>query len=434
MDAVISLYSPQTSPRFRWAAKVFFRCAMRAELTVYEAVEDFESAPGVRVNYSHTPIPGAFQIAPHGLLWEKEIAEQNFYTSQWAGLPIFCQRQQGDLPFDPLSATFFLAARYEEYLPFIADAHGRFPAKESFAYQHEFLDQPLINQWALQLGKEFFGANFELTPHYRYLSTIDIDNLFAYTGKGALRTIGALLGDLRTLNFAKMRERLGVLVKLRKDPYNTFRKQRNFHKSAGVESIYFMLFAGFSSHDRNVSPYSTEAAIKLREIADWSKVGIHPSYASDSDLARMSEERDRLQEVLRQPVTQSRQHYLKMRMPSTFRHLVDMGVKEEHSMGYAEVPGFRASMAAPYTFYDLELEAELPLTLFPFAFMDVTYYDYGGLGPEESLEQMLPWIDRVKSVGGTLVSVWHNRTFSEHEPVWAGWNDVYKTFIHAAQD
>ena len=100
-----------------------------------------------------------------------------------------------------------------------------------------------------------------------------------------------------------------------------------------------------------------------------------------------------LQDVVRRPVTQSRQHYLRMRTPHTFRNLIELGIKDEHSMGYTELPGFRASIASAYTFYDVELEMELPLNLHPFAFMDVTYYGdtylnvgcRGSLGGDEEM-------------------------------------------------
>ena len=84
----------------------------------------------------------------------------------------------------------FLVSRYEEYLPFIADVHGRFPAKEGFAFKNDFLGRPVVNEWALALGKLWFGASFDLSHRYQYLTTIDIDNLFAFKGKGALRTLG----------------------------------------------------------------------------------------------------------------------------------------------------------------------------------------------------------------------------------------------------
>ena len=430
MDAVIALYTPQLMPRFKWAAKVFFKNAMRLELVIYTSEEAFAKAEGIKVNYSPEMRKDTFNISPHGLLWEHEISDQEFYTSDWEGMPIFCQRQIGDLPFDPLAAAFYLVSRYEEYLPFIPDEHGRFPAKESFAFINGFLERPLVGEWALAVGRLLLGAEFELAQRYNYLTTVDIDNLFAYKGKGALRTIGACAKDLRSGSFGKLKERLSTLFNLRRDPYDTFRKQRNWNKTHGIEAIYFMLFAPFGSKDRNVSPHSTETAVKLREIADWSTVGIHPSYASNSEADLVQNERVQLQEVLRRPVIHSRQHYLRMRTPQTFRNLVDLGVKEEHSMGYTYTPGFRSSMASSYTFYDLEMEAELPLVMRPFAFMDITY---AHLSPEAAAVQMKQWIPAVKKVGGTLISVWHNRTFSEHEAQWKNWPETYKTFIHAAQ-
>jgi len=49
------------------------------------------------------------------------------------------------------------------------------------------------------------------------------------------------------------------------------------------------------------------------------------------------------------------------------------------------------------------------------------------------LAAMKQWVPVVKAVGGTLISVWHNRTFSEFEPQWKGWAEVYKSFIDAAK-
>ena len=52
MDAVIALYTPQLTPRFKWAAKVFFKNAMRLELVIYTSEEAFAKAEGIKVNYS----------------------------------------------------------------------------------------------------------------------------------------------------------------------------------------------------------------------------------------------------------------------------------------------------------------------------------------------------------------------------------------------
>lgn len=432
MDALIHIYAPKSSPRLRWIAEVFFKGALRVDYKLCSDPQTVDQAQGFKISYAPKPLPKTFHILPQGLLWEKELVEQDFYTTTWNDLPIFCQRKQGDLPFDPLAAAFFLVSRYEEYLPFLADDHGRFPAEQSFAFQQGFLNRPLINEWALALGKMWFGQNFELAQHYQYRTTVDIDNLFAYKGKGAIRTAGSLASDLSKLQFAQFRDRSAVLFGLKRDPFDTFRKQKNWNKKHKIPVLYFMLFAPFSQQDRNISPFSTEGAIKLREIADWAQVGIHPSYRSNSVESAVREEITNLQDVLRTSITQSRQHYLKMRTPNTFRTLVDLGITDDHTMGYAELPGFRASIANAYTFYDLELEAPLPLTLHPFAFMDSTYFDYLDYSAAKAKEQLMDFATKVRTVGGTLISVWHNRTFGESEPKTQGWVQLYKDFIHEA--
>ena len=432
MDALIALYSKETSSRFIWAARVFFKDAMKCELRIYTNESEFKNAAGIKINYSPENIKGAFHISPQGLLWENELVEQDFQCAQWEDLVIFCTRTIGDLPFDPLSGTFYLASRYEEYLPFIADEHGRFPAEESFAFKNGFLDKPIINLWALKLGKQLFGDAFSLSDHYRFEPTLDIDNMFAYKGKGSLRIIGAYLRDIRNFDWFSWRYRTAVIFGFKKDPYDTFRKQRNWCKKYGVKLRYFMLLSKFAPYDRNVSPYSTDAAVKLRELADWTEVGIHPSYASDSDEETIREEKDRLETILRRPVVHSRQHYLKMKMPLTFRTLVNLGIKHDHSMGYAEIPGYRASIAVPYSFYDLEFESILPLTIHPFVYMDTTYSMYAGQTAEESKEEIMIWHEQLKEVGGFYRSVWHNRTFGEHERESNAWVQLFKQIVHAA--
>ena len=114
MDALIALYSKETSSRFIWAARVFLKDAMKCELRIYTNVSEFNKAAGIKINYSPESIKGAFHISPQGLLWENELVEQDFQCAQWEDLIIFCTRTIGDLPFDPLSWTFYLASRYEE--------------------------------------------------------------------------------------------------------------------------------------------------------------------------------------------------------------------------------------------------------------------------------------------------------------------------------
>ena len=161
------------------------------------------------------------------------------------------------------------------------------------------------------------------------------------------------------------------------------------------------------------------------------EVGIHPSYASDSEEEAVREERDRLETILRRPVAHSRQHYLAVEDARNVQDIGKLGIENDHSMGYAEEAGYRASIAVPYPFYDLEYESILPLTIHPFVYMDTTYAMYKELDAQEA-EPPSCRHEELKSVGGHFRVIWHNRTFGEHEPGSDGWVQLFKQLLDAA--
>ena len=62
---------------------------------------------GAKINYSSETIDSnAFQIIPHGLLFETEIKEQQINCFEWNGLKAFF-KTNGDIPFDIFAASFY---------------------------------------------------------------------------------------------------------------------------------------------------------------------------------------------------------------------------------------------------------------------------------------------------------------------------------------
>lgn len=433
----ILIYTPQLTSRIRYAFKVLLGEVCGApELNFTTNLDQFQEYDGVRLNYSNKEEEGAITFVPFGLLNEKDITEQDIFMSSHNDVPTFFAVANSVLPFDPFAASFYLISRYEEYLPFIADAHNRYPATESLAFKNGFLKKPVVNIWAGWIKeiitKKYPAYTFEKRD-YKFISTVDVDNLYAFRSKGVLRTAGAVLKDLASFKFSQLVERGQVIFGLHKDPFDTFDAQMEMNNAHGIESIYFMLFAEFAQFDRNISMFSPSMHAAVRGMNDYTEIGIHPSYRSNEDEQIVERELTYLEEVLRRRVTKSRQHFLKMRFPDTFRTLVDLGVTDEYSMGYASEPGFRASIATPYTFYDLEMEVAIPLTIHPFMVMDVTFIDYKNKLRDEALDQMKQMVDAVKAVNGQMVSVFHNRIFSERETDWRGWKELYENFISYAK-
>lgn len=427
------IFSENISPRLNYSLKVIFQSVLKTEYRTTKSLEEFNAYNGAKINYSNIEVEGILTVVPHELLFEKDIFEQEIHLTFWKDLPVFFKTGRNKaVPFDIFAASFYLVSRYEEYLPFLPDDHGRFTPKESLAFQKGFLKWPLVNLWCQKLEDiitERYPQWQKSEKQFSYTSTIDVDNIFAYKAKGAFRTIGGIVKDITSADFGNLRDRLLCLIGQKADPFYTFNYQLSLHKKHKIKSVYFMLFTEFARFDRNISMHHPKMKSTVKHLGDYTTVGIHPSYESNTNREKMEYEKATLEKQLGFSVSKSRQHFLKMTLPNTMRNLANMGIKEEYTMGYARDVGFRASICNAYPFYDLDLEVELDLIVRPFAFMDMCYINYKNFTAEEAWEEMQEIINMVKSVDGELMSVWHNRTFSEMEENWKGWNKVYQKML-----
>lgn len=426
------VYSSQLSSRLKYIVRVLFQDVLKVAVELTDDYTYFEQYEGAKINYSMRQLGDELFIESHGLLTEKGISDQAIQPTQWNGFPIFFQtNSQAIIPFDVFSASFYLLSRYEEYLPHIRDHYERFMAKESLAYQYGFLQKPLVNLWLQQLVKIIQEKYPDFQPpkqSFHYCSTIDIDNAYCYLEKGLLRTLGAFVRSALNADWESCKERWRVLRKQDPDPYDTFEKQLDLQEKYKLPVIYFVLLADYGLNDKNIPVESRKFQLLIKHLADHSEVGIHPSFGSNSQQEKLGMEWKRLKDILKREVTQSRQHFLKLSFPTTYRNLLDLDIHNDYSMGYAAIPGFRASICTPYHFYDLELEQSTALLIHPFVVMDATFKYYLNYSPAQSLELIKKMVDEVKAVDGTFVSLWHNETWSEHG-AWKGWGKLYEQMV-----
>ena len=184
----ISIYSPRISARSKYIFNLIFNEILGVEHTLITDAVEFRNAGGAKLCYSEKPIDSEVFFFSTPLLFEKGINDQQITVFEWEGLPAFFGTHPGfAFPFDVFAASFYLVSRYEEYLPHIKDEHERFLPKESLAYQKNFLHKPLVNLWAGKL-KEKILERFPDFPFpekkFSYLSSIDVDSVFAFREKG----------------------------------------------------------------------------------------------------------------------------------------------------------------------------------------------------------------------------------------------------------
>lgn len=432
---MILVYSPRITYRLSYAMDLMLRELLGLEHRITKDEQEFLQFEGPKLSYNDKPLSSEPFFYATTLLFERGIKPQEISVFDWEdSKAFFATHPRFLMPFDPFAAAFYLVTRYEEYLPHQRDAFDRFEARESLAFKKGFLHQAVVNRWAKRIG-EVLQAHFpELKlpeRKYKYISTIDIDNAWAFREKGLLRTCGALLKSAVRLDLPRLRERIAVLLGRLRDPYDTYEELDRIRSAYDLTCIYFFLLGDYSQHDRNVSPSRRAFRSLIKSIADYNTCGIHPSFLSNDEPQRLLLEQSRLSKIIRRDISISRQHFLRMRFPDTYRQLIGCDITEDHTMGYAQEIGFRASICSPYYFYDLGSEQQTTLRIHPFAVMDTTLRHYLRLRPDEVMARVLPLIREVKSLGGTFITLWHNESLSDFDP-WRGWKPCYEQIVKVA--
>lgn len=432
---MLLIYTDKITHRNKYIFNLIFKDILHVDFELTESAEAFRIAGGAKMSYSHNPVADEVHFTSRNLLLESGITEQNISLFDYKNCKVFfATGKSSALPFDVFSASFFLVSRYEEYLPHIRDEHDRFDAKDSLAFINGFLQKPVVNIWSGWI-KDILSQRFPdlVFPErkYEFISTIDIDNAYAYREKGFTRSLGGYLKSLSKLDFKEISERNKVLLGLEKDPYDTYDFQLKMLKKYKFQSIYFILLGDYGVNDKNLPVESEKFQSLIKMLGDYSLVGIHPSYGSNKSKEQLKKEVDRLSRILHKEITHSRQHFLKLTLPDTYRNLIDLDIKDDYTMGFASQVGFRASICTPFNFYDLDMELETNLKVHPFAVMEGTLKYYMKVEPEDAMRKIAPLIDEVKAVKGSFISLWHNDTLNDKK-LWKGWKAVYEEMIQYA--
>lgn len=432
---MILVYTHKKNPRVLYTFKQVFGEMLLVPVEVTTDVSVFIEHKGPKLSYAPRPLGNEVFFRNSSLLFETGINEWNPKPSEEKGrIRLFPVPEPSALPYDPFAAIFYLLSRYEEYLPHIKDKHERFSAESSVAHKAGFLQRPVVDEWALEIRSKISTSfpDFKWPERtFTFINTIDVDNAYSFKGKGLMRGMGGFLRAVTQLNVTEIIERLSVLIGLRPDPYDTFEYLKSIQEKYKVISIYFFLLADYGLNDKNV-PYTNPRFRRLiKGIADYAFVGIHPSYGSNKKKSRLGAEVQRLEGIIHREIRRSRQHFLKLTIPDTYRNLIDLDITDDYSMGYASQIGFRAGTCTPFYFYDLDLEFMTPLKIHPFAAMEGTLKFYQKMEAEEALQKTLPLLDAVKRVDGTFISLWHNDSVSESK-LWKGWRHYYEGLLEAA--
>lgn len=395
----------------------------------------FQNAKEAKINYSNEVFENCLNIEPVSILFEDNITSQEITTVLYKSVNCPFPIQNSVLPFDLFAACFYLISRYEEYLPFEPNQHGQFSAKDSFAYKNNFLQLPVVDIWINEL-KSILWQRFPILvfkeKQFKAQMTYDIDTAYAFKGRDIGLSIAGFAKDLWKGKLDAVKGRLSTLFGSKKDANDTYDYIITSNKGL-CKPIFFFLVGDRNKYNKNIK-YNNIAFIRLiHQLRESVDIGLHPSYNTPRDIKLIELEKDRLEQVLGETVSNSRQHFLRFFLPTTYNKLLEAGITDEYSMLYAEQAGFRASTCSSFFFYDLVQDAKTTLLIHPITFMEGSFAEDLKMKPNEALTEMKKLISEVEKVNGSFLCIWHNHTLSD-VGFWKGWKEVHSMVIEEMKE
>lgn len=295
--------------------------------------------------------------------------------------------------------------------------------------QEGFLRQPVIDIWAYRL-RDLIVAKFPEFhfPERQYTITpvIDVPVAYYFRYKGFLRTMGGFLGDLLRFRFYQFYQRFMVITGFRRDPYDSFRWIINRQKTVNQQFQFFFLIGDYSTYDKNISVNNKNFVSLIKAVGDYCKVGLKASFLSLDNAVVLKMEKKRLEHITNRDLKAARNSFSKLNLPQAYRHLNDLEIQQDFTMGYINQLGFRAGTCTPFLFYDLDYEIQTPLQVVPYQCLDFALLKFKSqLDRQQTLELL---IDEVKGVNGNFVPVFHNYSLG-NSVTWTGFRELFNFIL-----
>lgn len=382
-------------------------------------------------------------IVPDMDFWDKYLDNYNVNLSveqSWE-LPIIGSNPNADnisleqdkvvVPADIFVSMFSLVTRLEEVdaCDEKLDNHGRYIAGNSIAAK--YIETPLVNLYAEKI-QQWLDFVYDISVGMRYtgltvVMSHDIDIPYYYSSRRV--ELSELKNSLIYRNgkyesWKDLWHYLKYLIGVMPDPYDTFEYMCNVEKKYGVKSTYFILLSEENRWGLNVKQYSR----KLKMLVDAGhEIALHPGYTALANESVINQQRDALEQLIGQKIHGVRHHFLRFKIPESYRAISSCGLAYDSSLGFAEKHGFRAGICTPFKPYDTKRRTIIDLWEIPLVVMDGTLKDYENYGPGDALEKIKNIATIVHNAGGVLVFNWHNSFFEQGG---VAWRKVYEESLN----
>lgn len=336
---------------------------------------------------------------------------------------------------DLIASSFFFLSDWQSGVQDKTDHHGRFRYADSIQKKLD-IDYPVVNEYALVLGKLLENAGFKPAvmnwkgSAFALGLTHDIDRLRKKSkGTWARETIDFLIlnknNEAIPRRFARWKSSVIDLITPGDSYQESVLKIIDFALSTGVRPTFFVQ-SGIRKHPNdsvNYLDYPFFALMTEQISRCGGEIGFHPGYEAGFNAELFESELIQLEKKLGDKVKSVRHHYLRYDAELFPAMLTQHSIGNDSSIAWAEQSGSRTGCVSPHTIFDRKKNGDSGVLEFPMIAMDVQLLNQMGLTISGAVDLLRKQVDLVERYNGVIVWNYHHHTF---DPIEApGWQRLF---------
>jgi len=383
------------------------------------------SESDIQINYGGEELPNSFYIPSQQVIFSNTIHATDSLSANkylWNDAEIFSVEKESNkgnsflqnksFRFDIIETIFFHLSRYEEFHCKVEgkDRWDTMKEETQFLVKHNLEKKPVVDILVFCFLEATGVTLKQQQSPIRITHDIDLITKFK-SPLSFLRFNAYYLKNFKGLNpIRQLWRSYGRCVFKNERPYDVFEEM--LIEKAIDKEIYFLV-GGKTKVD---TPLKTDSiifkkAIRLSKERGY-KIGIHPSYATWKNSEMLKKEKKLLEDIIDEEITISRQHYLHFSFDTTISILQAAGIRQDSTIGYNRLIGFRAGTGVGFRLYDLKADKTTDIIEKPLVLMDSSLFD-------ESKCKAIPFFEianefiNANMFGTELTCNFHNSRFDD---------------------
>ncbi|TBO43268.1 DUF7033 domain-containing protein [Pedobacter kyonggii] len=399
------IFSNILTPRIKYIFNFIFKDILKAELEFTGNSQYFLQSEHIKISYGEEPLGDELFFKRTALLFSNKLEEIKPKTIPFGEYQTPFPVAQSALPFDVFAASFFILSRYEEYFYPIKNEEEFKPSK-SHQHKWKILDRPIIDEWALIIKSlikkkhphfKFHEKNFQHQPTVHF-------NILPNLPEGLLNRTKFIFSAIFKKDNNYLSSKFDRLTGVGINNEQVLDEVNQLFSSKKSNPLYFVDFPDVPINYIRINGIS--------KILSNQSIGLLRPCASDKQkMLEIKEGLVKLKKIHPNPTLVSSQQLEVLKFPICYLNILNSGITSDYSMGYSNVPGFRAGTCTPFNWYDLQLEKVTPLIVNSYCLTD---YILQFLTHEVATKTIHQYIGAVKVVNGTFYSSWDLKSLSSN--------------------